>query len=628
MSPRRRGWPRFLRATGEPSLEALQARAVADPGWFWGAAADDIGIAWDRRPTQVLDLAGGPAWARWWRGGAFDYARAATEPRAATDPDGEALVWEGEDGEVRRLTNAELVAAVDCRGEAAPRRTASGPATASGSCCRCSSRPWSRCSRSAGCRRSTRRSSAATARRRSRPGSPIARRRCSSPRTASSAAGRGCRSRPSRTRRSRRHRRSAACWSCGARATPSTRRGRPAAMRGGTSAVDGDVETRRSAARSDPETPYMLIYTSGTTGRPKGAVHVHGGFPIKGAQDLAHQFDLGRGDTPVLVHRPRLDDGSVGDLRVAAARRAAGALRGRARLPRSGPAVVARRAPPGHPPGPVADRHPRADGPRRGAGPRARPLVAARPRLDRRAVEPRPVVVVLPRGRRGPLPDRQLLGRHRGLRRDRLGQPARADQAGLVLRAVHRDGRGRRGRDAVRRSAARSASSSSGADARHDPRLLARPRALRGDVLVAHPGHLGPRRLGERRRGRLLVHPWPLRRHAQGRRQARRAGGGGERRRVAPGRPGGGRDRRAARDQGRGRRRPLRPPPGRDGRRRPARLGRAGLSRTSSASRSSPKSWPSSRRCRRRAPARSCAAWRGRRGSGSTQATSRRSTTR
>ena len=41
----------------------------------------------------------------------------------------------------------------------------------------------------------------------------------------------------------------------------------------------------------------MLIYTSGTTGKPKGAVHVHGGFPIKGAQDLAHQFDLGPGDT-------------------------------------------------------------------------------------------------------------------------------------------------------------------------------------------------------------------------------------------------------------------------------------------------------------------------------------------
>jgi acetyl-CoA synthetase len=48
---------------------------------------------------------------------------------------------------------------------------------------------------------------------------------------------------------------------------------------------------------TDPETPYMVIYTSGTTGRPKGAVHVHGGFPIKAAQDLAHSFDLRAGET-------------------------------------------------------------------------------------------------------------------------------------------------------------------------------------------------------------------------------------------------------------------------------------------------------------------------------------------
>jgi acetyl-CoA synthetase len=36
----------------------------------------------------------------------------------------------------------------------------------------------------------------------------------------------------------------------------------------------------------------MIIYTSGTTGRPKGAVHVHAGFPIKAAHDLAYCFDL------------------------------------------------------------------------------------------------------------------------------------------------------------------------------------------------------------------------------------------------------------------------------------------------------------------------------------------------
>ena len=44
------------------------------------------------------------------------------------------------------------------------------------------------------------------------------------------------------------------------------------------------------------EDPFMIIYTSGTTGLPKGAVHVHGGFPVKAAQDLAHCFDLQGGD--------------------------------------------------------------------------------------------------------------------------------------------------------------------------------------------------------------------------------------------------------------------------------------------------------------------------------------------
>lgn len=42
--------------------------------------------------------------------------------------------------------------------------------------------------------------------------------------------------------------------------------------------------------------PYMVIYTSGTTGRPKGAVHVHAGFPIKAAHDLAYLFDLHAGE--------------------------------------------------------------------------------------------------------------------------------------------------------------------------------------------------------------------------------------------------------------------------------------------------------------------------------------------
>jgi acetyl-CoA synthetase len=41
----------------------------------------------------------------------------------------------------------------------------------------------------------------------------------------------------------------------------------------------------------------MVIYTSGTTGKPKGAVHTHCGFPVKGAQDMAFGTDVHQGDT-------------------------------------------------------------------------------------------------------------------------------------------------------------------------------------------------------------------------------------------------------------------------------------------------------------------------------------------
>ena len=40
----------------------------------------------------------------------------------------------------------------------------------------------------------------------------------------------------------------------------------------------------------------MVIYTSGTTGRPKGAVHTHCGFPVKAAQDMAFGTDLHAGE--------------------------------------------------------------------------------------------------------------------------------------------------------------------------------------------------------------------------------------------------------------------------------------------------------------------------------------------
>jgi acetyl-CoA synthetase len=58
-------------------------------------------------------------------------------------------------------------------------------------------------------------------------------------------------------------------------------------------AAQPDALSTESMASEDP---VMLIYTSGTTGKPKGCVHVHCGFPVKGAQDMAHMMDFGSAD--------------------------------------------------------------------------------------------------------------------------------------------------------------------------------------------------------------------------------------------------------------------------------------------------------------------------------------------
>jgi len=58
----------------------------------------------------------------------------------------------------------------------------------------------------------------------------------------------------------------------------------------------GDPAEAATAERMSPDDPFMVIYTSGTTGKPKGAVHIHGGFPLKIAIDAAINFNVKPGD--------------------------------------------------------------------------------------------------------------------------------------------------------------------------------------------------------------------------------------------------------------------------------------------------------------------------------------------
>jgi acetyl-CoA synthetase len=284
---------RFLRSTGEPTLDALQGRAVADPGWFWGAATDDIAVAWARRPREVADFSEGPAWVRWWTGGSFDWSWAAAEPRAVGDPDGIAITWEGEDGLVRVLTNRELAAAVGSAvGQLRKLSIAEGDRV--------------------GILLPMLPETVIAVLAVSRIGAIF------TPIFSGYAA-------PAIASR---------LVDCGARllitADGFLRRGSWVDLKSVADAAVAQAPTvervlvvrRAGEALSvtwleerdvwwdglfasagselvgrDPETTYMIIYTSGTTGRPKGAVHVHGGFPIKAAQDLAHTFDLTNRDS-------------------------------------------------------------------------------------------------------------------------------------------------------------------------------------------------------------------------------------------------------------------------------------------------------------------------------------------
>ena len=61
-------------------------------------------------------------------------------------------------------------------------------------------------------------------------------------------------------------------------------------------AVDGPAGRCSSPSSVESEAPYLLAYTSGTTGRPKGALHVQGGFLLSIVRETAYQADLRAGD--------------------------------------------------------------------------------------------------------------------------------------------------------------------------------------------------------------------------------------------------------------------------------------------------------------------------------------------
>ena len=285
---------RFMDQHGIDSFAQLLKRADEDIEWFWDAAIKDIDIAFYRHYDKVVDLSEGKPWAKWWIGGKMNIIESCLDRYRDSDArDKLAIIWEGEPGEVRKLTYRELDQQV-CKLAGVLRRLGIRPGDRVGIF-------MPMCPEVAISVLATAKIGAVII--------PL-------------FSGYGAEAIANRLRDGE-----AKLLIC---ADGFYRRGQVVPMKetADKALVSCPTVTRvivhRRVVREvpwthgrdyvwevlledepdrihthelNPEDPLMIIYTSGTTGKPKGTLHVHGGFPVKTAQDMAHGFDVGAGDT-------------------------------------------------------------------------------------------------------------------------------------------------------------------------------------------------------------------------------------------------------------------------------------------------------------------------------------------
>jgi len=99
----------FARRLGLGSIAELRERSIADIAWFWEAIVKEIPIEFHTPYDRVLDVSRGIAWARWFVGGTLNVAHNCVDRHADSALGSRvAITWEGEDGEVRRVTYSAL----------------------------------------------------------------------------------------------------------------------------------------------------------------------------------------------------------------------------------------------------------------------------------------------------------------------------------------------------------------------------------------------------------------------------------------------------------------------------------------------------------------------------------------
>jgi acetyl-CoA synthetase len=275
---RRSNVARLMVRLGVDGYDDLRAMWTDRPAEFWLAVADDLGVQWYERPSKVLDPDTGP-WARWFPDGVTNLVLSCVDRH---DPHRPAYDWEGEEGAVRTMTFGELSTLVS-RIAGGLRSCGVGEGDVVGLYLPLVPEAYA-------CLYGCAKIGAVALPLFSGFGvEPIvARLEHAAAKVLVTADGFYRRGRVVEMRRVAEE---------AARAVPSV--------------TDVIVWPRLGAGNWDEFLdaepvaepvpvpaghPFMLAYTSGTTGRPKGAVHVHGEFPLKMATETAYHLDQRDGD--------------------------------------------------------------------------------------------------------------------------------------------------------------------------------------------------------------------------------------------------------------------------------------------------------------------------------------------
>jgi acetyl-CoA synthetase len=279
---------RLMRRYGIASLAELRRRSMEDVSWFWDAVVRDLELPLGPYGA-VFEAGDGIEWARWFSGARVNLAAACVTAPAAADPDRPAVVGESEDGRMRTLTRAELEGAVaglvGCLDELGV-----GPGEAVGVF-------MPMIPEAVVAAYAVAALGAIYVPIFSGFGAPAVAERLREvdARVVLTADG--------TVRRGRRHEMKpvldealGACPAVEAMVVAPNLGGptEPGPVREipWPRPAGGGLRTAATTA----EDPFMVIFTSGTSGRPKGVIHVHGGFLVKVAAEAAYQADLRPGD--------------------------------------------------------------------------------------------------------------------------------------------------------------------------------------------------------------------------------------------------------------------------------------------------------------------------------------------